>query len=57
MVRFILFAVFALILAVSAYIFAQNPDWKASFELLGYKVSVHLGILVFAGLITLWLFG
>ena len=57
MVRFILFALLAIVLVLVAFVFSQNPDWRATFEVLGYRLSIHMGFLFFAGLIALWLFG
>ena len=57
MVRFILFAFLAIALVLIAVVFTQNPDWRATFEILGYRVGVHMGFLFFAVLIVLWLFG
>jgi len=57
MVRFILFVALAAVLVSVAYVFSQNPDWTASFEILGYRLSVHLGFLFFGLLIAFWLFG
>ncbi len=57
MVRLILFAVLVVVLALIAYVFSQNPDWNASFEVLGYRLSLHLGFVFFGALIVLWLFG
>jgi len=57
MVRFILFAFLAIVLALVAFVFSQNPDWNASFEVFGYRVSLHLGFLFFGLLIAFWLVG
>ena len=57
MVRFILFALFASVLVLLALVFSQNPDWRATFEVFGYRLSVHMGFLFFAALLFLWLFG
>lgn len=57
MVRFILFVVLAVVLVAVAYVFSQNPDWTGSFEVMGYRLSVHLGFLFFGLLIAFWLFG
>ena len=57
MIRFLLFAVVAVALVLLALLFSQNPDWSARFEAFGYRLTLHFGLLVFAGLLVLWAFG
>ena len=47
MVRFILLAAFFVVLALIAYVFSENPDWSASFEVFGYRLTLHLGFVFF----------
>ena len=57
MVRFILLAAFFVVLALIAYVFSENPDWSASFEVFGYRLTLHLGFVFFGLMIAFWLFG
>ena len=57
MVRFILFATLIAVSVLVAYVFSQNPDWNAAFEVFGYRLTLHLGFLFFGLVILLWLFG
>ena len=57
MVRFILLAAFFVVLALVAYVFSENPDWNAAFEVFGYRLKLHLGFVFFALLIAFTLFG